>query len=588
MGSQFGSHFGRIYDIHKADIRTGESPGVFVDSKSLPKNAVSADGRPYQSVDHWALRDWKFAAKDNQGRLILVRGDMLVHPDHVDFLKNELNTPRWTTKNAKGIENFGRAALQLSTFFKSSKFIGPFHMFTEAEHAAFHGVLPHIKDFEINLDDPKQALLSRNMMIDMGRAREMYDDGIRQAGGGIWGKIPGLGDAIVRMNNFTFNNYIPKLKMKVGLAVLDRNIARYGNELSMDQIGELTGRQMDAAFGGQNWRLMGVNKNALAILRLAFVAPDFFISRSKVIGQALKPYNNEQRVFLLAQAAGVYTLARVLNSVFSDDHDPHFEPRNWDKVVIGKRAYSARFIVSDAANFARDMLGLSGWKQHGIPFISGRLGVTPKLAIESLTGKDLFTGQDTGGFFSTLIKDVGEWMTPMGVDGFLPGSSAKGQTGLASAIAATVGVSSHKETASGQIYQQAAQFNRQSPDIKARNMQAERDKVGGESPYRGLDNTLDAGNMNDAKAEYQKLIASGYTPAQIAQRYNKTPPPFTGNSQREIQFLNSLSPADQKVYREAQTERRERQQAFAKMLRANRLPAIQQDRSLAYDLEPTP
>ena len=555
----------------KASVKPGEAGGVFVDSNSLPKDAVAADGRPYQSVDHWALRDWKFAAKDSTGKPIIVRGDMLVHPDFVKHLKNELETPEWTTRG------IGKAALAASSFLKQSKFIGPFHVVTEALHAAFHGQVPSVRGFNIDLNDPKQSLLNRNMTLGFGKARELFEEGVGSHGG-IWAKVPGLGDAVVRMNNFTFNEYIPRLKMKVGLAVLDRNIARYGNELSMDQIGELTGRQMDAAFGGQNWRLMGANKSWLAVARLGLVAPDFLLSRAKVIGQAFKPYNKEQRIFLLAQAAGVYTLARVLNSIFSDNNDPHFEPHNWDSVVIGKRAYHARFIVSDAANLARDLLGLGSFNQHGIPFITGRLGVLPKTAIEAATGKDLFTGQDKDGLFdansgllkafSVVAKDVAEWMTPMAVDSFIHGTSG-GQTPAGSLGTALFGVSSKKETASGQIYQQAAQFNRQSPDIKARNMQAERDKGGGESPYRGLDNTLDAGNMSDAKAEYQKLIASGYTAAQIAQRYDKTPPPFTGNSQREIQFFNSLSPADQKVYREAQTERRERQQEFAKILRAN-------------------
>ena len=63
----------------------------FVDSNWRPKDAVTADGRLYRSVDHWALKDWQFASKDANGNKILVRGDFLVHPDHYAFLKNELS-----------------------------------------------------------------------------------------------------------------------------------------------------------------------------------------------------------------------------------------------------------------------------------------------------------------------------------------------------------------------------------------------------------------------------------------------------------------------------------------------------------------
>ena len=232
--------------------------------------------------------------------------------------------------------------------------------------------MPSVHDFDIDLNDPKQLLLNRNMQLGFGRAREMFEEGL-SSHGGIWAKVPeACGDAIVRLNNFTFNEYIPKLKMKVGLAVLDRNLKRYGKQLSDDQIAEITGHgEMDAAFGGQNWRLMGASKNALAVARLGLVAPDFLLSRSKVIAQAFTKYGKEQRVFLLAQAVGVYTLSRILNTIFSDNHDPHFELKNWDSVVIGKRAYHARFIVSDAANLARDLLGLGSFDQNGIPFITG-------------------------------------------------------------------------------------------------------------------------------------------------------------------------------------------------------------------------
>ena len=554
----------------KASAANGEGgKAYFVDSKAHAPGDVTADGRPYKAIDHFALRDWKVAYKDEAGNPIIVRGDMLVHPDYFDDVKNELETPKWTQ------QGIGGAALKTSAFLKASKFVGPFHIVTEALHASFHGVVPSVHGFDIDLKDPNQALLSRNMSLGFGKAREMFEDGL-SSHGGIWGHVPGLGDAVVRMNNFTFNEYIPRLKMKVGLAVLDRNMARYGKELTREQIAEVTGRQMDAAFGGQNWRLLGANKSTLAVMRLGLVAPDFLISRAKVIGQAFKPYNAEQRIFLLAQAVGVYAICRTLNATFSDDHDPHFEPRNWDSVVIGKRAYHARFIVSDAANLARDMMGLGGFSQHGIPFITGRLGVVPKTGIEALTGKDLFTGQTKDGLFQTdnpalkafsiVAKDTAEWMTPMGVDGFMPGAAARGQTGLGSAIVATVGVSSKKESPANDVWNMARQFNLSSPDPKAVSFQKQRDNdTGTPSDYRALNNLLDAGQLDKAKAEVQALQSQGKTTSQIVSHYQRSTY-FTGSAARETAFYASLTPGQQKTYQAAKAEQQARATALTKAL----------------------
>jgi hypothetical protein len=558
-----------------AQGRIGEGTATFVDAKSAAKDAVTADGRPYRALDHPSLKDWKFVSKDSAGNPILSKGDMLIHPDYYNDVKNELETPKWTRKLMPGetrsmLEGGAYRALQLGSFLKASKFVGPFHVVTEALHASFHGVLPSVHDFQLDLQDPKQALLNRNMVLGFGRAREMFEDGL-SSNHGVWAKVPGVGAALVRMNNFTFNEYIPRLKMKVGLAVLARNEARYAGKLNPEQIGELTGRQMDAAFGGQNWRLMGTSKNTIGVMRLAMVAPDFLISRAKVIGQAFKPYNQEQRVFLLAQAAGVYALARVLNATFSDNHDPHFEPKNWDSVVIGKRAYHARFIVSDAANLARDLLGLGSFDQHGIPFISGRMGYALKTGIEAVTGKDTFTGQDKDGLFSsdnpllkafsTVAKDTAEWMTPMALDGFI-GGAKKGQTGLGQVAAATFGVQGTKQNATGDVWNLARKFNLNSSDPKAVNYQKNRDSSGGRpSAYRGLDNLLDAGATKQAQAAYDELKANGRTADQIAARYDRTVP-FTGNQTRETQFFNSLTPQQKATYQQARAEQRQRLAAF--------------------------
>jgi hypothetical protein len=56
--------------------------------------------------------------------------------------------------------------------------------------------------------------------------REMFEEGLASHGG-IWGRIPGLGDAMTRMSDFLFKRYMPALKVKTALAMLHANMERY-------------------------------------------------------------------------------------------------------------------------------------------------------------------------------------------------------------------------------------------------------------------------------------------------------------------------------------------------------------------------
>ena len=78
---------------------------------------------------------------------------------------------------------------------------------------------------------------------------------------------------------------------------------------------------------------------------------------------------------------------------FSPNHDPHFEPENAFSVIIGDRAYSARFIVSDLLGFMNDMLSLGHGKGATLPFLAGRLGPLPRTAYEAMSGNDMRTGR---------------------------------------------------------------------------------------------------------------------------------------------------------------------------------------------------
>lgn len=539
----------------------------FVDSKTRTESDVAADGRPYRPIDHFAMRDWKVAYKTSDGKTVLVRGDMLIHPDHYEFLKNELGQSALREGAVGRVVN---PILKANTFLKASKLaLGTFHLATIGEHAIFHWMNPITKGFEIDLRKPDQALLVRNgLELGMSGPQMAFEEGLASHGG-LFDKVPLLGDASRKFSDWLFKDYIPALSMKAGLEVLKRNRQRYGKELSESQIAELTAHQMNAAFGLQNYRLLGRNKTLLDLNRMALLAPQFLYSRAKVVGQALKPYGAEQRRMLIWQAATLYVGARILNSLL--DGDPHWEAENAFSVIYHKRAYTIRTIVGDLWHLLMDPKS----------FAAGRLSPLSRLGFETISQRDLRTGARKeppiqtewvpGRVAQNLVVDLAKWMLPVGSEGLLPGAAGREQGPVDSALA-SVGIGSHKYTAQTQVWGWASDFNRNSDDPATRTWQRHRDAaVKGESAYRKLDALLDAGKLEDAQKEYEDLQADGHKPETIQARYRRSMP-FTGSLEGERAFKASLNAEQQRIYERALQERRERAEKFQQLLQLAPVP----------------
>ena len=570
----------------KIEIMPSGARVQFVDSNWKPKEAVAADGRPYLSVDHWALRGWKFATQDAAGNPIMVQGDFLVHPDLHGALKRQLESKSILRDTEGPLGNLAHAtnwALNWGAYMKASKFASAtFHGATLAEHLMTHAFAgkpslerlnllnPWVRGVEINpAKDAEVANLIRNGMdLGYGGYREMFEEGL-VSHGGIWGRVPILGDAVGWLSDGMFKEFLPRLKVKLGKTLYHANRERYSKKLTDQQIYESTASQVNAAFGGQNWALLGRSKTFLDVNRLLLTAPDFFLSRAKVVGQAFKPYNREQQLFLLAQAAIVYALARVLNMLFDDD--PHWEAENAFRVIHKGRAYSARFIVSDLLHLTTDPMG----------FTSGRLGPWPRGIFQSITGRDMRTGarievpfENAPHWIQILGKEMALWFIPMGAEGFLPGATGREQTSAGQFALGLLGVGSQRYTAETEMYQAAEKFNRSSPDPRAQRHAKEReDSPKEQSDYRKLDVLLEAGEMDAARKEYKALIADGHSKDAIEQRFKATnhagqvARPFTGSQEREAKFKASLTPDERLEYNRAIAIRKEREAAYRRMMR---------------------
>lgn len=545
---------------------------TFVDSRAFNKSDVAEDGRPYKILDHFALKGWKIVSKDGAGNPIIVKGDMMIHPDHFDYLKNELGTSAFR----EGIPGIVfNPVLKSQAFLKASKLSASFfHVFTIGEHMLSHMANPFLNGFKIDLRDPDQSLLVRNgLELGMGAQRMAFEEGLASGNAGLFAKIPGIGDVSVKMTDAIFKDYIPAIMMKTGLKALAANRKRYGHKLTDSQIAEETAQQMNAAGGFPNYRLRGAdgnfwgklggNKTLMDFNRLLLLAPSFLEARARVVAQALKPYGQEQRKMLITQAALLYVGCRVLNQWLDDDAHWTDEPFS---VVYKGRAYSMRTIVGDFWHLLTDPKS----------FAAGRLSPVSKMAIETLTQRDLRTGARKEPMIQTdwmpgrvaqiAIEDMARWMMPIWAEGMLPGATGREQTPADMALS-SFGVGSHKATASGEMYKLAAEFNRESPDPKAQRNQLARDAAPQRtSDYRKLDALLEAGDQQGAQREYAELIKSGHDADTIKRRYNRYAP-FTGNAEREKLFVASLDDEQKKMHARALVEHDARVRAFNQLRR---------------------
>lgn len=365
--------------------------------------AQSKETGDYRTLNHPALRKWKWVGRNDQGETLYMQGDIVVHPEFYPKLKNMLGTSAlrkfWPT----------RAVLRGSAEAKSVLLaFSAFHQVTEAQHGLFHRVMP-TRLPELDMSQPDQKLLVHNgLMVADFDALDKFGEGL--VAGGIVTKLPIAGSILQKYGQYLFKDWIPRLKMKMALAALRRNRTRYP-DLGEQEVARLTANQANAAFGELNYRSLARNPTLQDTLRLFFLAPDFFEARARFTGQAVRGYGREQLVALLLGAAVMYALARVLNQ--GVDGDPH-----WDKpfsLVYKGHEYKLRTIQGDIVHLVQDM-----WR-HGFPsdFLSSRLNPTvARTAIEAITRRDNLGRLRTP---EEQLEDFAKRVAPIPAQGFLEG-----------------------------------------------------------------------------------------------------------------------------------------------------------------------
>lgn len=529
----------------------------------------------YIAYDHPALRKWKWVSEDAEGSPILVQGDVLVHKDAIRDPNNPLNQPIPAVFGKSAIREFkpfgiavGRGALQGSSIVKQTMLdLSGFHPVQITVHGWEHRADVPLtrwtaqmtgRNFKpIDLNDPVQrSLVSHGLNVVDYNGLESFSEGVSGGGSSLFRHLPYVGGKLQEYNHWLFQDYIPRLKMEMATHALERNRAAYAKDLrsgkmTEDQLLHLTANQANAAFGELNYEMMGRNKTLQDGLRLALLAPDFLEARGRFAGQAAKSlvggYGREQLTALAFGAVTLYVTARLMNKISSGEW--HFEPEHAFDVMHNGRAYSLRTVQGDIIHAAFNPRS----------FTYTRLNpVTTRTIFEGFSGRDQF-----GRPRSPLdqVKDFAGTIVPISFRGLTRPREQKWWEGFLNSI----GVTERRATASDSIYKIAGDFKKKHGIQEPGEFIYDPEK----DPYRATKLALMFDNPQTAAQEMKLAVDKGATDwKHLGAYFNQFGKrPFTGSKASEREFWNTLSPDQQKLYKDAVNERIKMRQNAAEAFR---------------------
>jgi hypothetical protein len=534
----------------------------------------------YKKLDQPALHGWSFAGKDSEGKTILVRGDLAVHPDIVRLFKNSLGSSKirqwWNEKTENPFLNVTKGAAKfilddLQGAVKGTMLsFSPFHQVQEGIHALGHRINPFGNIPKIDLRDPKQMdAVEHGLMLSHDRlSQSLFMEGVGSNNRNlVTAAMRGIGkpgriaaDRIDAYQDWLFGQYIPGLKLKTYEHILDRNMARFSKDLangkaSVDQVKLLSARQANAAYGHLNYTDMGHNPTIRHAFQVVLLAPDFLEARARFTGQALKglvggKVGSEQIQALAFLAITQYITARILNKLQNDDYE-------WGhpfEVKVGNKLYGLRSVPEDIYKLFGNTAG----------FIGGRISpIFGRLIQEGFFGVN-YRGEHTT--WGDALKDIVAGIVPMPFQSLTknltPGGRATTISPMEQILSAT-GLQVHRYSPISETYQIAKKWtDANAPDdARARG----RYPV---SKYQGLRYALEDGDFQAAKAEVRKLQASGQKLQDIREGFKTSVDhPFTGTKLNDIKFERSLYGHDKEIFKAAVERRRVIIQRFNQSLR---------------------
>jgi hypothetical protein len=531
----------------------GETDATLINrsQKRIDESKPENNRGDFKSFDHPALRKWKWVASDSEGKPIFVQGDVLVHPDAINQIRTLFERSRIRQHPV------GNLLLKTSSTIKQTMLdLSLFHQVQIGVHGMEHRTFKPVK--EIDFSDPNvRGLIRGGAVVGETSGAEHFQEGL--AGSSLTKHIPWLGDRIQAYQQYLFGDYIPRLKVSMGLHALERNRERFKN-LSEDELYHMTANQMNAAFGELNYEMMGRSKTTQDMLRLMLLAPDFLEARGRFAGQASTVYGGlphvrdgkltvgEQGNALILGAITMYITARIMNKVLNDEY--HFEPKNAFNIIHNGRAYGLRTVQGDLIHAATEP---GQFTNHRLNPVYGR----PLL--EFVTGRDYFGRKRSAG---DKLKDIAQTPIPISLKGAISGQE---QT-LFDSFLNSVGIVAKRDSASSDIAKLAEDWrkkNKVSGEPGEFIYDAEKDK------YRPIRLAAERGDVAVVRSEIAKAIAKdGITENQVYQHFRKMQSHnFSGSRAHEQDFVDSLTADQKNIYADAKKERERINDLVAEALR---------------------
>lgn len=515
-------------------IQKGDTP----DGLIIKPKAKSEQNADYRQIDHPALRKWKWAGTDENGKPILYQSDLLVHPDAYNRLANMLDRGRLTPTNV------GRALLRASTEVKGFKLglLSAFHVVHVGSHALWHWTSPFkALDFgkEIEWDSPRVqfAIEKGHLKLAPDPAElKVMAEGLMS--GGLVHKIPIIGPISRVWSEWTFGDFIPKLKLATFDNALKRNMEHYAGDIragkiTPDQVASRVGDSVNNAFGELNHLFLGKfgrDPRFQRLLRGIFLAPDFGEARLRFVEKAFTKYGFEEHLALLTMFTTMYAGARVANWI--SHGDPEMDWKKAFSVKVGEHWYSMRSVIGDLDRAAADF---------------GRFMYVRLNPLYSRTAADFLFGRDISGrklTTSEKIANIGKQLVPIQLGGL-----TRDDQKLWESFVTAMGVSAQRDRPEQDIHRFVNDWMKNNPDPKIQEKYARREsETFARSQYAPLRFALESQDYGRAKDELEKLTKT-HPVSQVTKAMLPDIKAFGGLSASEFRkFLQTLTPEQRKLY----------------------------------------
>ncbi len=557
----------------------GEPPKV--EDPALIKANAKPEG--YGTIDNPSFQGWKFLGKKADGQQVMMLGQMAVHPDIYQHLRNVFGESAIKTglrpkpgdaMLTLGAKAFARGVLRTQEIMKGTTlgFLSPFHQVQEGTHAIGHHVNPFWGSPE-NLLDPENPLtrhaVEHGLMIaGDGAAMRLFKDSIDanllhiisdKLGGEKLGGFNPVNWSKA-YSEYLFHSYIPRMKMKTFLSVESNNLDRYKSELAAgtvtkSDVAYLSAKQVNNAYGHMNWADIGISPTFQHMLRITLLAPDFLGARAAFTGEAIKgaagaKSGREQIMAFTTLAITQYMTARLLNKVTDDDY--HFD--HPFSVVHDGREYTMRSVPEDI------------YKMVHAPeqFLRGRISPLSSIAFEALFQRN-YRGEKVT--YTDQVKDMASMFIPLTLRANPVYRSLLDNGGGQSVspwqqLMGSMGIHISRNSPIAESYKLAGDFKKALSDEDKQKYNVAEDKgVYPTSQYQQLRYALEDGDTAKAASEYEKLKeAHG---AKIVDGFHASLfHPFTGSQRLDAVMLEKATPEQRAMVELARHSRQQIWQSF--------------------------